>query len=70
MVYKPLKVKTYAGYIKLVGFSLEKGGVDWNLYDEKGNFLCSIKIAHGKRTKQEVVSNSVQKQKRFSKKRV
>ena len=59
MIYKPLDKRTFLRYIKLVDWSLEKGGIDWNLFDEKGVFLCSIKIAHGKRTKEEVVANSV-----------
>ncbi len=61
MVYKPLDKKIFLRYIKSVGWSLEKGGVDWNLYDENGVFLCSIKIAHGKNTKEEIVANSVNK---------
>jgi hypothetical protein len=59
MVYKPLDKKIFLRYIKLASWSLEKGGIDWNLYDENGVFLCSIKIAHGKNTKEEVVANSV-----------
>ena len=61
MVYKPLDRKIFLRYIKLAGWSLEKGGIDWNLYDENDVFLCSIKIAHGKNTKEEVVANSVNK---------
>jgi hypothetical protein len=61
MVYKPLDRKTFLRYIKLVGWSLEKGSIDWNLCDEYGAFLCSIKIAHGKNTKEEVVAHSVNK---------
>lgn len=34
MVYKPLDKRTFLRYIKMVGWSLEKGGIDWNLYDE------------------------------------
>lgn len=61
MVYKPLDRKTFLRYIRSVGWSLEKGGIDWNLYDENKVFLCAIKIAHGKRTKEEVVAHSVNK---------
>ena len=61
MVYKPLDKKTFLRYIKSVDWSLEKGGIDWNLYDENGIFLCSIKIAHGKNTKEEVIAHSVNK---------
>ena len=51
----------------MVGFSLKKGGIDWNLYDENGDLLCSIKIAHGKNTKGEVVAHSVHKTERIFK---
>lgn len=61
MVYKPLDRKTFLRYIKSVGWTLKKGGFDWNLYDEKEIFLCSIKIAHGKSTKEEIVAHSVHK---------
>lgn len=61
MVFKPLDLKTYLRYIKLIGWSLKKGGIDWSLCDENGGYLCTIKIAHGKRTKQEVVAYSVHK---------
>lgn len=69
MVYKPLNKKAFLRYIKMVGWSLEKGGIDWNLYDENGVFLCSIKIAHGKNTKEEVIANSVNKVEKIFKER-
>lgn len=61
MVYKPLPVSKYEQYLKLLGWSLEKGKIDWNLYDENNNFICTIKIAHGKQTKKEVIALSVKK---------
>lgn len=61
MVYKPLDEKTYRQYLKIVGWSLDKGSIDYKLYDEKGHFVCAIKISHGKKTKQEVVARSVQR---------
>lgn len=61
MVFKPLDKKIFFQYIKLVNWKIEKGGIDWNLYDENSVFLCSIKIAHGKNTKEEVVAYSVNK---------
>lgn len=61
MAYKPLPVSKYEQCIKLAGWTLEKGKIDWNLYDEYGNFICAIKIAHGKNTKREVVAISVKK---------
>jgi hypothetical protein len=69
MPYKPLPVSRYEQYIKLAGWRLEKGKIDWNLYDECENFICAIKIAHGKNTKREVVAISVKKTENAFKKR-
>jgi hypothetical protein len=43
---KPLEERKYLACLKLVGWSLEKGSVDYNLIDDKGCFLCAIKIIH------------------------
>lgn len=67
MAYKPLDRKIFLRYIKWVGWSLKKGSIDWNLYDENDVFLCSVKIAHGKNSKEEVVAYSVQKTERIFK---
>lgn len=48
---------------------MEKGGIDWKLYDENGTFLCTIIIAHGKKSKEEIVAYSVQQTERICKKR-
>jgi hypothetical protein len=61
MPFKPLDEKTYRQYLKIVGWSLVKGGIDYKLHDENGTFLCTIMIAHGKKSKQEVIAFSVQK---------
>lgn len=61
MVFKPLDEKTYLRYLKDAGWRLEKGSIDHKLYDDKGHFVCAIKISHGKKTKEEVVAMSVQK---------
>lgn len=61
MVFKPMSPQVFKGYLKIVGWRLEKGGIDWNLYDENGGFVCSIKISHGSRTNTEVVAVSVRK---------
>lgn len=45
----------------MVGWKLEKGGKDWNLYNDEDQFVCSIIISHGKNTKEEVVAFSVNK---------
>ena len=61
MVFKPISQKDLEKYLKLVGWSLEKGSVDWNLYDDSKRFVCSVKISHGSRTKSEVTAFSVMK---------
>ena len=60
--------RDFKHYISIVGWRLEKGGIDWNLYDENDNLVCSIKISHGN-TKQEVVAPSVYKTEKEFKKR-
>lgn len=51
MVYKPLEKRVFLRYIAVVGWTLCKGGIDYNLYDEKDDFVCAVKIAHGKKNK-------------------
>lgn len=48
MPYKPIEESAYLEYLKIVGWRLVKGGIDYNLFDEKNLFLCTIKIAHEK----------------------
>lgn len=55
MTYKPLPTSKYRQFVKTLGWSLEKGSIDWKLYDEKGAFLCTIIIAHGKKAKEEIL---------------
>jgi hypothetical protein len=61
MPYKPMSPKEFEKYLKIVSWYLEKGKIDWNLYDENGHFICSVKISHGSRTKSEVTAVSVKK---------
>ena len=61
MPFKPLDVDVFLKYLKLAGWELHKGGIDFNLYDETGIFICAIKIAHGKGKKKEVIAHSVHK---------
>ena len=61
MTFKPMEESTYRGYLKLVGWCLEKGGIDYSLFDENGVFVCTIKIIHGKGKKREVAAFSVNK---------
>lgn len=58
---KPLDERKYLAYLKMVGWSLQKGGIDFNLYDENNQFLVSIKIEHGKGKKREVSATSIRK---------
>ncbi len=69
MMAKPIEEKSFLHFLKMVGWSLGKGSIDYKLYDEKGAFLCSIKISHGKGKKREVVPDSVRKTERFFKER-
>ena len=58
---KPLEERKYLAFLKLAGWSLVKGGVDYNLLDENGRFLCAIKIIHAKGKKREVSASSIRK---------
>lgn len=64
MPFKPLPIKKFQKYIQTVNWILEKGAVDWNLYNDKGDFVCSIIISHGKNTKSEITAFSVHKTKK------
>jgi hypothetical protein len=57
---KPIPEQLFKRYLKILGFRLEKGGIDYNLYEGK-HFLCAIKIMHGKGKKREISSDSVRK---------
>lgn len=61
MPFKPMDEDILRKYLKAVEWKLVKGGIDYNLYDHDGNLVCSIKIAHGKNTKREIVAHSVHK---------
>ena len=62
MTYKPMDEREFRKLIKSIGWSLKKGGFDYNLLDEKGSYVCSIKITHGKNTKGgEVIAHCVKK---------
>lgn len=70
MPFKPMPLKTYEGYIKSAGWSMKKGSIDHNLYDDKNDFACSIKVTHGKNTKsKEIPAQSVKKTENEFKKR-
>jgi hypothetical protein len=69
VTYKPLDEKTYLSHLRIVGWHLKKGHVDWNLVDEHGAFICTIKIAHGKKIEKGVVARSVHRTEKEFKKR-
>lgn len=69
MPYKPLSVKLYQQYIKRVGWSLIKAGIDWKLLNSNGQMMCTIIICHGKNTKEEVIAYSVKKTENLFKQR-
>jgi len=64
MPFKPISPKIFEKYIEAVGWRLEKGSIDWNLYNENDCFVCSIIISHGKSIKSEVTAFSVHKVKK------
>lgn len=70
MPFKPIPRKDFEFYIRIAGWKLEKGKIDYNLYDNNNDFACSIKITHGKNTKSnEIPAISVKKTKSEFKKR-
>lgn len=69
MVYRPLDEKIYLKFLKVIGWSLVKGSIDYKLLDENDTFICAIKISHGKKSKQEVVARSVHRTEQECKKR-
>lgn len=69
MAYKPMEESDYLAFLKIVKWHLEKGGIDYNLYDDKSIFVCTIKISHSKGKKREITNHSVHKTKQKFKER-
>ena len=61
MAFKPMEEGAYTANLRIAGWRLTKAGIDYSLLDEKGMFVCTIKISHGKGKKREVVAPHVQK---------
>ena len=61
MPYKPMPPKEFENHLGMVGWYIEKGSIDWNLYNENGQFVLTIQISHGSRSKSEVTARSVKK---------
>jgi hypothetical protein len=55
---KPIPEHTYLGYLRILGWKMVKGGMDYNLF-HKERLMCSIKIIHGKGKKREISPSSV-----------
>jgi hypothetical protein len=51
MSNKPMPLKKFESLLKIQGWNLIKGGIDYKLYDDNGHYRCTIKITHGKNTK-------------------
>ena len=68
MPYKPMSPKDFKHYLKLAGWRLEKSSVDWSVFDENDEYVCTVIISHGN-TKQEVVAHSVNKVEKIFKER-
>jgi hypothetical protein len=45
MPFKPMPVKKYKEYIRIANWKLEKGSIDWKLFNEEGNLVCAIMIS-------------------------
>lgn len=69
MPFKPMSIAIFEKYLTMVRWHIEKGSIDWKLYDEKQKFICTILISHGSRTKSEITANSVHKVKKAFKER-
>lgn len=46
MAFKPVPSKKFAKWVKSLGWSIEKGGIDWHVYDENGNYVCTVVLQH------------------------
>lgn len=66
---KPMPEHLFRKYLRLLGWELEKGSIDYNLRNEQRGFLCAIKIEHGKGKKREVSPTSVRKTEHLCKER-
>lgn len=64
---KPIPEHLFNKYLKILGLHMEKGHIDYNLYEGK-HFLCAIKVMHSKGKKREISPNSVRKTEKICKK--
>ncbi len=66
---KPIPEHEFLRHLRELGWNLKKGGIDYNLYDSRLTYLCSIKIYHSKGKKREVSPTSVRKVEKLCKER-
>lgn len=66
---KPIPEHVFYRHLKEIGWPMTKGHIDYNLYDEKGIWLCTVQIAHGGGRKREVTARSVHKVEKICKQR-
>lgn len=69
MFKKVMTVKDFHKAIKAYGWTIKKGGIDWNVYDENGRFQCAVKPKHppGKEMTLSSVQRTVKKLKEAGK---
>lgn len=58
---KPIEERKIHALLKLVGWKLKKGKIDYNLHDEYEHYICTVKIIHAKGKKREVSASSVRR---------
>jgi hypothetical protein len=54
MGFKPMSPAVFERHLKIVGWHIEKGSFDWNLYSEEDGLVCTVQIVHGSKSKNEV----------------
>jgi len=41
-----MPTKKFAKWVKSLGWTIEKGGIDWHVYNELGNYVCTVILQH------------------------
>ena len=59
MPFKPMPKRKFQKWIQGFGWTLKKGKIDWNVYDENGIFVCSVVVQHP--GENNVIAHSVKK---------
>jgi len=45
-MFKPMPTKKFRKWLKQLGWNVEKGGIDWHIYDENGHYVCTVILQH------------------------